>query len=75
MDCCMRGAAAPADEESGGGADGTAAVREQVVFDSIDEMEAWVVDGGWTCLLLVGNNAAGYTEQAFQVRAAWHTDL
>ena len=50
------------------GADGAAAaVRQTVFFDSLDLMETWVTESGWTCLLLVGNNAAGYTEETFQV--------
>lgn len=68
------GAAAASDvdkDELSGGADGSAAaVRQTVVFDSIDLMETWVKESGWTCLLLVGNNAAGYTEEAFQVWAS-----
>ena len=44
---------------SGGAAAG------QGVFDSVEAMETWVAEGSWTCLLIVGNNAAGYTEPAF----------
>ena len=54
--------------ELGGDADSTgASSRQQISFDSIDKMETWLVASGWTCLLLVGNNSAGYTEEAYQV--------
>ena len=66
-----------AQESSGGGSSpnplgggGGGAAAAQVVFESVDAMEAWVVDGGWTCLLIVGNNAAGYTEEAFATLTA-----
>ena len=71
MDCCTRGRAADGDfgDLRGGAAGaGPPTPRQQVVFDSIDQMESWVAEGGWTCLLLVGNNAAGYTERAYKVR-------
>jgi hypothetical protein len=71
MECCARAAEAEKYEELGGDGGGAAAgTWQQVVFGSIDLMETWVAEVGWTCLLLVGNNAAGYTEQAYKVRAA-----
>lgn len=70
MDCCTRGRALDDgfDDLRGGAAGAGPTPRQQVVFDSIERMESWVEEGGWTCLLLVGNNAAGYTEQAYKVR-------
>ncbi len=74
MECCTRGSRAAHEELVGDDAgDAVASPRQQVVFDSVDLMEAWVAEGGWTCLLLVGNNAAGYTEQAYKVQSGWHT--
>ena len=69
-----------ADEEDEGGA-GAAAVRSenalsgggggaaaQRMFESVGAMEAWLAEGGWSCLLVVGNNSRGYSEASFSVR-------
>ena len=60
------GAGAAASTEnalSGGG--GAAAQR---MFESVGAMEAWLAEGGWSCLLVVGNNSRGYSEASFSVR-------
>ena len=47
---------------SGGGA------AAQRMFESVGAMEAWLAEGGWSCLLVVGNNSRGYSEASFSVR-------
>ena len=48
-----------------GGGGGAAAQR---MFESVGAMEAWLAEGGWSCLLVVGNNSRGYSEASFSVR-------
>ena len=54
----------------GGTVPAAAAARRTVIFDSVAAAETWVTENGWTCLLCVGNSAAGYTEQSFQASQA-----
>jgi hypothetical protein len=54
----------------GGTVPAAAAARRTVIFDSVAAAESWVTENGWTCLLCVGNSAAGYTEQSFQASQA-----
>jgi len=48
-----------------GGGGGAAAQR---MFESVGAMEAWLAEGGWSCLLVVGNNSRGYSEASFSER-------
>ena len=57
------GAAASTENALSGG--GAAAQR---MFESVGAMEAWLAEGGWSCLLVVGNNSRGYSEASFSVR-------
>jgi len=54
----------------GGTVPAAPAARRTVIFDSVAAAETWVTENGWTCLLCVGNSAAGYTEQSFQASQA-----
>ena len=59
------GAAAVRSENALSGGGGAAAQR---MFESVGAMEAWLAEGGWSCLLVVGNNSRGYSEASFSVR-------
>ena len=71
-----RGRSAADQEEGGAGAaastenalSGGGGAAAQRMFESVGAMEAWLAEGGWSCLLVVGNNSRGYSEASFSVR-------